>query len=353
MGFFLHNSSLIGTGLIEKVTGVYDVISSSMSVNALYNFTTTTFTSGGVSEQFGPTLTQSKSGLTGPEINEWKDNTSFYNNISGIQVWTVPASRNYKIRAAGGMGGGSGGSGAIVEATFALIAGDKLYILVGQTGSTGSCGGGGGGGTFVARNKNLYNADLVSWASEYMYPLVVGGGGGGQRDAGSLGPQTGSMGNFGTYEDGSQASTNGQGGPGGSTNGAGGWSTNGGVGSTSIQNRTDTGRSFINGGQGGNNNRSVGKFGGGSGSTCEVCNTAANAGPGGGYSGGGTKTDVGTCYTGGGGGGSFIHSTAIGTPSTSNGSWTTVASPHSVYTGSVSSIGSFNSGSGYVIITAV
>lgn len=324
---------------------------------ALYAFTDATFTSGGVTEQSGPTLTQARTGLTGTGVDTWKSNTSYFNTINGIQLWVVPASGNYQITAAGGKGGGSAGAeGAIVRGTYALEAGEIIYILVGQTGTSGSCGGGGGGGTFVARAKNLYNANLVSWAGAnvYMYPLLVGGGGGGQDDGGGDGPQTGTMGDYGTYENGSQCSTNGNGGPGGSANGGGGWSGNGGVGSGSIQNSSDTGKSFINGGAGSNNNRSVGKFGGGSGGTCEVCNTAANAGAGGGYSGGGVRATVNACYAGGGGGGSFIHSTAIGTPATSNGSWTVLgSSPHSIYTGSVSSIGSFNNGSGYVTITKV
>jgi hypothetical protein len=320
----------------------------------LYVFTDASFTSGSVTEQTGPSLTQARTGLTGTGVDVWKNNTAYFNTTNGIQLWTVPASGNYQITAAGARGGGSGGSGAIVRATYALEAGEIIYILVGQTGNTSSCGGGGGGGTFVARAKNLYNANLVSWAGGiYMYPLLVGGGGGGQRDSGIHGPQNGSMGTFGTFETGSSCSNAGVGGPGGSSPGAGGWSTNGGNGNAGVQNASDTGRSFVNGGQGGNNNRSPGKFGGGSGATCESCDTAANAGSGGGYSGGASRTTISGCYTGGGGGGSFIHSTAIGTPGTSDGNWSNLSSPHSHYTGSVTSLGSFNTGSGYVNISKV
>jgi hypothetical protein len=328
-------------------------------ISSLYSFTNATFTSGSVTEQTGPSLAQARSGLSGTGVDAWKNNTSYFNTINGIQLWVVPETGSYQITAAGARGGGNGGLGAIVRAAYALEAGEIIYILVGQTGNTSSCGGGGGGGTFVARAKNLYGANLVSWAGAgiYMYPLLVGGGGGGQRDTGSSGPQNGSMGTFGTYETGSVASNAGTGGPGGSSPGGGGWSTNGGNGNGGVQNLTDTGRSFVNGGQGGNNNRSPGKFGGGSGATCEICNTAANAGAGGGYSGGGTNSNVGACYTGGGGGGSFIHSTALGTPgylpATSNGNWGTLSSPHSHYTGAVSNLGSFNSGSGSVIITKI
>jgi hypothetical protein len=320
----------------------------------LYAFTNATFTSGGASEQNGPSLTQARSGLTGPEASVWKGDTQYFNTSSGIMIWIVPASATYTITAAGARGGGNGGNGAIVRGTFALQAGEAIYILVGQTGNTSSCGGGGGGGTFVARAGSTYNANSVTWASGItVYPLLVGGGGGGQRDSGSSGPYPGSMGTFGTYEYGGYASNNGNGGPGGSSPGGGGWSSNGGAGSTSVQNRTNTGRAFINGGVGGNNNRSPGKFGGGSGATCEVCNTAANAGAGGGYSGGGTSGNVGACYTGGGGGGSFIHSLTTTTPYTSNGNWGNLQSPHSVYTGSVLNLGQWSTGSGSVIVQKI
>jgi hypothetical protein len=322
----------------------------------LYPFTSANFTSGGVTGQDGPSLTQARSGLTGTGTDLWKNNTLYFNTISGIQVWTVPKTTTYTIEAAGGNGGGNGGNGAKIKASFQLTAGDVVYILVGQTGTSGSCGGGGGGGTFVAHAKNLYGANTVSWASapnNLVYPLVVAGGGGGQRDSGTRGPDNGTMSTIGTFPGGQQASDGGNGGPGGTTTGAGGWATNGGTGSGSIQNSSSTGKSFVNGGQGGNNNRSRGNFGGGAGGTCEVCNTAAGAGGGGGYSGAGAYADAGTCYEGGGGGGSFIHSTAVGTVFTSNGAWTPGTTPHSAYSGPVSSLGSFNSGSGYVLITLV
>lgn len=349
------------TVTISSASGMWDLLSAHaeksvsnwppLVIPALYSFTNATFTAGGQTEQTGPSLTTARSGLTGTGVDAWKTNTAYFNTTGGIQLWTVPDTGNYQITAAGSVGGGAGGYGAIVRATYALTRGEILYILVGQTGTSSSCGGGGGGGTFVARTGSSYNANYVSWAGVNMYPLLVGGGGGGQRDSGSDGPQYGSMGTFGTFETGAICSNGGTGGPGGSAPGAGGWSTNGANGSGSVQSFSDTGRSFVNGGQGGNNNRSPGKFGGGSGASCEVCYTGANAGAGGGYSGGGINTSVNACYTGGGGGGSFIHSTALGTPATSNGAWGNLSSPHSVYTGTVSSIGNFNSASGYATIT--
>ncbi len=320
----------------------------------LYAFTGATFTPGSASGRTGPSLAQARNGLTGTGVSAWKNDTQYFNTSSGIMIWVVPSSATYRITAAGARGGGTGGNGAIVRGTFALQAGEAIYILVGQTGNTSSCGGGGGGGTFVARAGSSYNANSVTWASGLtVYPLLVGGGGGGQRDSGSDGPQPGSMGTFGTYPSGSAASNNGNGGPGGSTPGGGGWSGNGGSGSSSVRNRYDTGDAFINGGVGSDNIRSPGKFGGGSGATCEVCNTAANAGAGGGYSGGATPTYHSACYTGGGGGGSFIHSLTTTTPYTSNGSWSNLQSPHSVYTGSVLNLGQYSTGSGSVIVEKI
>jgi hypothetical protein len=322
----------------------------------LYTFTTANFTSGGVTGQNGPSLAQAVAGLTGTGTDTWKNNTQFFNTINGIQVWTVPQTRTYTIEAGGGRGGGNGGNGARIRASFQLTAGDIVYILVGQTGSSSSCGGGGGGGTFVGHAKNLFGANLVTWAAapnNYVYPLVVAGGGGGQRDSGTRGPDAGRMTTTGSYPGNETGASGGNGGFGGATTGAGGWTTNGANGATSIQNFTNTGKSFVNGGVGGNNNRAIGNFGGGAGGTCEVCNTGAGAGGGGGYSGASARTNAGTCYEGGGGGGSFIHSTAVGTVFTSDGTWSGGTTPHSVYTGGVSSIPGYNQGSGYVSITAV
>lgn len=341
---------LLGTFGSNSIRGIRQ---RSGAAGLLYSFANATFTPGGQTEDTGPSLSTARIGLTGTGVDDWKNNTEFFNTTNGIQLWTVPETAAYQITAAGARGGGNGGNGAIVRATFELEAGEIIYMLVGQTGNTSSCGGGGGGGTFVARAGSSFNANFASWAGVSLYPLLVGGGGGGQRDSGSSGPQNGSMGTFGTFENGNICSNNGNGGPGGSANGAGGWSTNGGVGGGNIQDRFDTGKAFINGGAGSTNGRSPGKFGGGSGATCEVCDTAANAGAGGGYSGGGINSVISGCYTGGGGGGSFIHSSTIATPATSNGSWSNLQSSHGVYTGGVQSLGSFNGQSGYVAVTRI
>lgn len=137
-------------------------------ISSLYSFTNATFTSGSVTEQVGPSLAQARTGLTGTGVDAWKNNTSYFNTINGIQLWVVPAFGNYQITASGARGGGSGGNGAVVRGTFALEAGEIIYILVGQTGNTSSCGGGYSGGASGARATN-----------------GDGGGGGGSFNAGT------------------------------------------------------------------------------------------------------------------------------------------------------------------------
>jgi hypothetical protein len=97
---------------------------------------------------------------------------------SGIQRWTVPVDGTYQITATGARGaaaqsGRLGGKGARMQGTFSLLAGDVLYILVGQQGTGQSSGsnGGGGGGSFVVRSGTT--------------ALLVAGGGGGTRGGAS------------------------------------------------------------------------------------------------------------------------------------------------------------------------
>ena len=93
----------------------------------------------------------------------------------GKQEWQVPITGKFAVEACGASGGdGSspkkGGKGAKVSGSLTLVKGEKLEILVGQTGSTldGSHAGSGGGGTFVFRP-----------AGHHIPTLVAGGGGGG------------------------------------------------------------------------------------------------------------------------------------------------------------------------------
>jgi hypothetical protein len=280
----------------EEVVEIYDgedwaEVGGGTSVSSLYNFTTATFTSGGNDGHLGPSLTQARNGLSGPETNEWKNNTEFFNTTDGIQLWTVPADGTYRIEAWGSQGGDDGnanrgGLGARMRGDFQLTQGEIVRILVGQRGGGG--GSGAGGGTYVFKN-----------ASDAL-PLIVAGGGGGWGSSANFtsGGTTGTSGLTGS----GGSFAGGSNGNGGVTSTDSGW---GGAGAGWLTNGTDGGiyggLAFAprNGAAGGNIFQvggdfgclgGYGGFGGGGGGGCN------GGGGGGGYSGGGTS---------GGGGGSF------------------------------------------------
>ena len=96
---------------------------------------------------------------------------------SGIQLWTVPHTGEYRIETIGASGGYSedsvinGGRGARMIGNFMLTKDEIIRILVGQKGEKAKLHyrktktGSGGGGTFVVRGDNK--------------PLIIAGGGGG------------------------------------------------------------------------------------------------------------------------------------------------------------------------------
>ncbi|XP_022809639.1 glycine-rich protein 2-like [Stylophora pistillata] len=94
---------------------------------------------------------------------------------SGIQLWTVPYTGDYRIEAIGAAGGYDRytnssqyrGRGAKMTGTFRLNKNEIIQILVGQEGgiNTRYYSSGGGGGTFVVRGANT--------------ALIIAGGGGG------------------------------------------------------------------------------------------------------------------------------------------------------------------------------
>lgn len=233
-------------------------------LSALFDFTSATFTPGGNTGRFGPSLTQARSGLSGPEVNDWKNDTAFFNTSNGVQLWTVPADGNYRIKAAGAeggqLGGGTGaglqGRGALVESVFSLTVGEKIQIVVGQEGQTpaNQTGGGGGGGSYVVDESNN--------------PLLIAGGGGGEN--------TGSD----RHLDGFASNYRGEGGGfiGHGSKGAGG----GGFQTDGDPSAASPGRSFVNGSQGGTGSSGGdGGFGGGGGA-----GSYGSQGGGGGYAGG-------------------------------------------------------------------
>ncbi|XP_022083158.1 ALK tyrosine kinase receptor-like isoform X2 [Acanthaster planci] len=248
--------------------------------------------------------------------------------VDGIQKWLVPTTKTYSIKVKGA-GGGTGventspSRGADMEASFNLTAGDELFILVGQEGDdacddggetdfgpSGFCsseltdedrkrfgaagnlaggGGGGGGGSFVAKWDES--------SMEYI-PLLIAGGGGGL----AFSPSLSLVGVHGSADvpgpglSGSQGSTNDVSGAGG------GWNTTG-------ANVTQaSGKSFLEGGQGGRECglarleadwRTHGGFGGGGGG-------CTSGGGGGGYSGGDAPL-IKDLYGNGQGGTSYVH----------------------------------------------
>jgi len=278
----------------------------------LYSFTTATFGSGGQTDLDGPNITQARSAIGNPS---WAPQ---YLNMSqnGIQLWTVPQTATYRIRATGAGGGGnqySGGAGAIIQGDVPLTQGQVLKMAVGQGGRSHDCGAcdcGGGGATFVTTDANS--------------PLIIAGGGSGAtNNGGGFNAVTTTNGGNGEQSGGGSGGAGGNCGHG--TSGAGltgngcnaGWSSVGGANNGSA-------RSFTNGAQGASSvQRSPninGGFGGGGSAHGNCC---IGSGPGGGYSGGGAGPSCGR----GGGGGSFVVSNA-----------TNVQASNGVYNGS----GTFN-----------
>jgi hypothetical protein len=247
-----------------------------VNIVPLYVFTTHTFTNAGAAGRFGPTLTTVRNHSDYASVN-WAQNNSYLsmNGDNGIQLWTVPLSGNYTIRAKGASGTSIGGKGRDIQLTTTLVKGEIIRILVGQQGSlNGTTQSSGGGGTFVVRGTDT--------------AIIVAGGGGG-KGSGALRSFTDAALSTGgnTSPNESNGGTNGGGGS-SSRDGGGGGIFGNGAGS-------EGGLAFVNGGLGGIG-WVYGGFGGGGGG-------ADGGGGGGGYSGGGGGGADGG--GGGGGGGSF------------------------------------------------
>ena len=129
--------------------------------------TSYTFTNASATGSNGPNQTQVNAAYTSTSL------AGQVTSSSGKQLWTVPATGNYKIEAWGAQGGGAnGGLGAHIQGEFALLQGQVLHIIVGQQGITepGQVNSvGGGGGSFVVRGPATVVGDV----------LVIAGGGGG------------------------------------------------------------------------------------------------------------------------------------------------------------------------------
>ena len=158
-----------------------------LSSDALYTFTSHTFTNCGATGHTGPSLSNCTSSYGGS--NNWWNDTDYFNvggasGVNGIQIWTVPDTGYYEVDAYGARGGGilnvpsgkaGGGLGARMKSRFSLTQGDKYMILCGQQGGPGAnvgLGSSGGGGTFFVKGDNYSNVVLAD------LQLAAGGGGG-------------------------------------------------------------------------------------------------------------------------------------------------------------------------------
>ena len=268
--------------------------------NSLYEFTTHTFTNAGATGRTGPILDAVRRAYN---TASWaQDTTNKYLNMEkqGIQLWTVPETGNYTIRAKGAAGLDTrGGKGRDIQLTTSLVKGEVIQILVGQQGTDANNTNfsSGGGGTFVVRGTDT--------------PIIVAGGGGGQGDLMAYpGQEPFSDASITTAGKGTPYGWYGGGGGGIPIGGGGDGTQQGGGGGFNINNSPQPrgGVSFTSGGFGGRGAK-VGGFGGGGANMYML-----GGGGGGGYSGGGGGGRVwgkpnGTSLTwdnlGGGGGGSY------------------------------------------------
>jgi hypothetical protein len=124
-----------------------------------YAFTSHTFTPCGAIGKLGPTQANCRTAYT----TTWDEADANFTVTSGIQLWVVPSTGNYRILAKGAKGGdgnaGVGGAGASMQGDFQLTKGDVIKILVGQSGvdwTSLSGGGGGGGGTLSPPIQTLH-----------------------------------------------------------------------------------------------------------------------------------------------------------------------------------------------------
>ncbi|PZO87831.1 MAG: hypothetical protein DI626_03080 [Micavibrio aeruginosavorus] len=242
--------------------------------NALYAFSSHTFTNCAKTGYQGPTLAECRTAYS----TVWDENSSYFNiTQQGYQTWTVPIGGTYRITARGAAGSaGTGGKGAIMRGEFSLNTNDKLIMVVGQTSETTSYQA--GGGTFVTKGTSHTTST----------PLIIAGGGGAKYSTAHVNIDATTAQN-GQTTCGGAGGTNGAGGAGGTYSGGGGFLTNGTEGNSGY----GYGLSFRNGAQGGGGSgcSAFGGFGGGGGGC---------PGGGGGYSGGG-----GSASCDGGGGGSY------------------------------------------------
>jgi len=263
--------------------------------DALFAFTSHTFTRAAGDVRFGPTFDQMK---TAYNSTVWYNTTAWFNQVSGkqgFQLWTIPKTGTYRITAKGGQGtrtAGNGtysnspGNGANIRADIAFTVGTKIVIIVGQAGEfpTGvqksNTGGGGGGATWILKEN-------FTTANDQVY-MVAGGGGG----AGSPNYNVGQAGHANGSSQGNLDYGGAAGGTFGGVSGGAGWLGNGTAvsgGSSGNGPGIRPAAGAMGGGAGGNSSypgyESTGGFGGGGGNGIERSGGGAGAtgGAGGNY----------------------------------------------------------------------
>ena len=320
-----YNGAIAGSA---ATTGSYSTTSSS-----LYTMTLPfTFTNMGATGVTGPTAITY--GTNNPGYNTPNAMTLGTGTRAGMQLWKVPTTKTWTIKAAGaGMTHPVSGAcnGMVCQANYNLTAGQVIVILVGQQGlATGFNGYGGCGGTFVVDSAT--NTPII----------VAGGAGGGGNDAnsgtapispsGSASPAGGVGGTAGNGGQGcpgvAPTSNRGEAGGGGFNTGA--YPTGGDGGPPTVGNPSGKlgGKSFLNGG--GAATLVTGGFGGGGDSKRNVPTNSGGVGGGGG---GG--------YSGGGGG----STNSAGAPGGNGGSYGTTS-----YSGTTLTPVGTNTGMGYVTV---
>ncbi len=345
---------------------------------ALYPFTSFTFTTAGVTGSLGPSGSVLLAAYTGSSSGSYFSNPQYFTTGSfrGYQIWTVPQTATYEIEVAGAASGVSsypriysGSMGAIVKARVPLTQGQKFTMVVGQrssnTATTGLAyvGVGGGGGSFFvlsgsntpylvaggAGGQGAYSGDVMGFPGQLKSGSLHGSGS--TSTTGSLSRHnapggTGSLGGRSHINTGSVVSSNlYDGGAGGGFLGN-GMRGDGTFTMTALGSHGAGGYAFVSGAVGGfaatsytPNNATAGGFGGGGGGT------PIAGGGGGGYAGGaGSWGSSQPASDGGGGGASYITS-SVSSVLTSNGLYDGL----NTFSGSnITTIGAFNSGSGYI-----
>ena len=220
--YFRYGSYAGSPAALRSKTGRFDTNASQVIGDALFTFTSFTFTTPLPQDPFAPTQAQ----VTGQAAySSASFIPSYFSVIGGVQYWTVPKSGTYRIEAAGAsgnhrLGASYCGKGAKIRGDVALTKGDVLAILPGQQNPSHISGTrnwhGGAGGTFVAKIASPSSLTPVN-----SYPLIVAGGGSGSRTTTSsnITAATGVTGTDGNNGNGSVGGANGLASPSG-----GGWS---------------------------------------------------------------------------------------------------------------------------------